>query len=82
MLQQKRVPLDFAFAGVFLFFRDFYNSVDCHWFSDSRNRACHTSMASGHFRKNQFLANSGPYSYTRNPLYLGSFMPGLGLTVG
>ena len=37
--------------------------------------------AAGHIRKNDALATSGPYAYTRNPLYLGSFLLGLGFTV-
>jgi protein-S-isoprenylcysteine O-methyltransferase Ste14 len=40
------------------------------------------AWASGHIRKNDLLATSGPYAYTRNPLYLGSFLLGLGFTVG
>jgi len=40
------------------------------------------AWASGHIRKNDSLATSGPYAYTRNPLYLGSFILGLGFTVG
>ena len=40
------------------------------------------AWASGHVRKNDQLAISGPYAYTRNPLYLGSFIIGLGFTVG
>jgi protein-S-isoprenylcysteine O-methyltransferase Ste14 len=39
------------------------------------------AWASGHLRKNDALAVSGPYAYTRNPLYLGSFLIGLGFTV-
>ena len=39
------------------------------------------AWASGHIRKNDALATSGPYAYTRNPLYLGSFVMGLGFTV-
>ena len=40
------------------------------------------AWASGHIRKNDALAISGPYAYTRNPLYLGSFILGLGFTIG
>jgi hypothetical protein len=40
------------------------------------------AWASGHIRKNANLATSGPYAYTRNPLYLGSFLLGLGFTIG
>jgi protein-S-isoprenylcysteine O-methyltransferase Ste14 len=39
------------------------------------------AWASGHIRKNDALAMSGPYAYTRNPLYLGSFLLGLGFTI-
>jgi hypothetical protein len=36
------------------------------------------ALASGHVRKNESLATSGPYAHTRNPLYLGSLLMGLG----
>jgi protein-S-isoprenylcysteine O-methyltransferase Ste14 len=36
------------------------------------------ALASGHVRKNESLATSGPYAYTRNPLYLGSLLIGIG----
>lgn len=39
------------------------------------------AWAAGHIRKNAELATSGPYAYTRNPLYLGSFLVGLGFTI-
>lgn len=32
------------------------------------------SYASGYVSKNKSLATSGPYAYTRNPLYLGSIL--------
>lgn len=36
------------------------------------------ALASGHVQKNERLATTGPYAYTRNPLYLGSFIMALG----
>ena len=39
------------------------------------------AWATGHIRKNSALATTGPYAYTRNPLYLGSFLLGLGFTI-
>jgi protein-S-isoprenylcysteine O-methyltransferase Ste14 len=39
------------------------------------------ALASGHVRKNEALATSGPYAYTRNPLYLGSLMIGIGFAL-
>jgi protein-S-isoprenylcysteine O-methyltransferase Ste14 len=39
------------------------------------------ALASGHVRKNESLATSGPYAYTRNPLYLGSLLIGLGFCI-
>jgi len=37
--------------------------------------------ASGHLRKNEQLATTGPYAYTRNPLYLGSLIMAVGFAV-
>jgi protein-S-isoprenylcysteine O-methyltransferase Ste14 len=39
------------------------------------------ALASGHVRKNEALATTGPYAYTRNPLYLGSLLIGIGFCV-
>ncbi|MDX6614078.1 MAG: hypothetical protein QOD75_3264 [Blastocatellia bacterium] len=39
------------------------------------------AWSAGHIRKNDALAVGGPYAYTRNPLYLGSFIIGLGFTI-
>jgi protein-S-isoprenylcysteine O-methyltransferase Ste14 len=39
------------------------------------------ARASGHVRKNEQLATSGPYAYTRNPLYLGSLILAAGFAV-
>ena len=37
--------------------------------------------AAGHLHKHKQLATSGPYAYTRNPLYLGSVLLGVGFSV-
>jgi protein-S-isoprenylcysteine O-methyltransferase Ste14 len=39
------------------------------------------ALASGHVRKNEALATSGPYAHTRNPLYLGSLLIGVGFAI-
>lgn len=39
------------------------------------------ALASGHVQKNEALATTGPYAYTRNPLYLGSLLIGLGFAL-
>lgn len=39
------------------------------------------TWSSGHIKKNKELATDGPYAYTRNPLYFGSFLMGLGFVV-
>ena len=38
-------------------------------------------LASGHVQKDSQLTTSGPYAYTRNPLYLGSLMLAAGFAV-
>jgi len=37
--------------------------------------------AAGHIEKGRVLTQSGPYAYTRNPLYLGSFFMALGIII-
>src|SRR5947209_4872336 len=39
------------------------------------------ALASGHVKKNEELATSGPYAYTRNPLYLGSLIMAIGFAI-
>lgn len=81
ILQRFRVPLGFVFAAVFLIFaRPTFITLaigGAIGFVGLLIRA----WSSGHIRKNRELAVSGPYAYTRNPLYLGSFILGLGFTI-
>ena len=40
------------------------------------------TLAAGFIHKDDTLTTTGPYAHTRNPLYLGSFLLGLGVTIG
>jgi protein-S-isoprenylcysteine O-methyltransferase Ste14 len=40
------------------------------------------AWAAGTIRKEQELTTTGPYAYTRNPLYIGSLLTGVGLILG
>ncbi len=80
-IQRWRVPLGFLCAAVFLFF-----ARPTAWALVAG--ACVSVLglairawAAGHIRKNAQLATSGPYAFTRNPLYFGSFLLGLGFTI-
>ena len=73
-----RVPLGFVFAGVFLWLaRPTWQTmlgslvlvVPGVWLR---------AYAAGYVRKNTELTRTGPYGYTRNPLYLGSMMIAFG----
>jgi protein-S-isoprenylcysteine O-methyltransferase Ste14 len=39
------------------------------------------ALASGHVQKDKLLTTSGPYAYTRNPLYLGSLLLAAGFAI-
>ena len=63
------------------------------WFSHPTARSLLTGLpvallglglrawAAGHLAKNKALAVSGPYAYTRNPLYLGTLLVAAGLVI-
>jgi len=76
-----RVPLGFLFA-VFYFWR-----ARPDWLSLALGGAVATlgvflrAMASGHVKKNEELATTGPYAYSRNPLYLGSIITAIGFAI-
>ena len=80
-IQRWRVPLGFLCAALFILFarpRPMTLAVGAPIsFVGLMLRA----WGSGHLRKNDALATSGPYAHTRNPLYLGSFIMGLGFTI-
>lgn len=81
MLQRIRVPLGFGFALVFLIFaRPTFFSIAVGSTVALIGIAIR-AWSSGYIRKNQELATSGPYAYSRNPLYVGSFVLGIGLGI-
>lgn len=81
IFQRFRVPLGFIFAAVFLFFARPEPVTLLIGAVISVIGLLIRAWSSGHIRKNQTLAISGPYAYTRNPLYVGSFIMGLGFTI-
>ena len=80
-IQRFRVPLGFLFAAVFLIFARPEPLTLGIGGAIAVGGLLIRAWASGHIRKNQTLAISGPYAYTRNPLYLGSFILGVGFTI-
>lgn len=76
-----RVPLGFVFAAAYLWFAH----PAWTWLLEGTVLVVAglivRATAAGHIRKNQELATTGPYAYTRNPLYLGSVLIAAGFVV-
>jgi protein-S-isoprenylcysteine O-methyltransferase Ste14 len=80
-IARLRVPLGFLFGGLAL------------WLADPTARALQAGAAiavagevvriwaAGHLEKGREVTSSGPYAFTRHPLYLGSALMGIGLAV-
>ena len=76
-----RVPLGFLFALLYFWLaRPTWRFIACGAILIVPGLLMR-ALASGHVRKNEALATSGPYAYTRNPLYLGSLLIGIGFAV-
>jgi protein-S-isoprenylcysteine O-methyltransferase Ste14 len=78
ILQRLRVPLGFLFAAVFLLFAKPQPLTLIIGAFIAVGGLLVRAWASGHIRKNRQLTVSGIYAHTRNPLYLGSFIIGVG----
>jgi protein-S-isoprenylcysteine O-methyltransferase Ste14 len=73
-----RVPLGFAYAALFLWrAHPTPHSILWSLLAVIPGLALR-AYASGYVDKNEALATSGPYAYTRNPLYLASLIFSLG----
>lgn len=81
-IQRWRVPLGFVSAILYVVFsRPTWGLIIAGLplaIAGSLVRA----WASGHLRKNRELATGGPYAFTRNPLYFGSFLLLVGFAIG
>jgi protein-S-isoprenylcysteine O-methyltransferase Ste14 len=76
-----RVPLGFVFAAAYLWFsRPAAVWILAGGIFVAAGLAVRAA-ASGHIRKNRELTTTGPYAYTRNPLYLGSILIAIGFAV-
>jgi len=76
-----RVPLGFIFAAAYLWFaRPAWAWIAAGGSLVAAGLALR-GAASGHIRKNTELTITGPYAYTRNPLYLGSILIAIGFAL-
>ncbi|MEW5974338.1 MAG: isoprenylcysteine carboxylmethyltransferase family protein [Acidobacteriota bacterium] len=81
LLQRIRVPAGFAAAALYFYFaRPTLTSLLLGG-GLALVGLVTRAWASGHLRKDSQLAVEGPYALTRNPLYLGSFVIGLGFAL-
>ncbi len=81
LAQRTRVPIGTLLGVVFLLMM--HPSVRSLWIGGivALSGAFLRVWAAGHIDKGTVLAQSGPYSFTRNPLYLGSFVMAFGIFI-
>jgi len=79
LVARLRVPAGFVMVAAFaIFSRPTPHSLEIGLPASLAGLALR-AWAAGHLAKNQRLAVSGPYAFTRNPLYLGTLLTALGL---
>jgi protein-S-isoprenylcysteine O-methyltransferase Ste14 len=76
-----RVPSGFALVAAFAWFSHPDARSLAYGLPVSLMGLAVRAWAAGHLAKNRKLASSGPYAYTRNPLYLGTLLVAAGLAV-
>jgi len=81
LLQRIRVPVGFLAAGLFMALSRPTGASLGAGLPLAIAGVALRAWASGHLRKNVELAVTGPYAYTRNPLYLGSMIVVAGCAV-
>lgn len=82
LAQKTRVPAGTVFGAIFLLLM--HPSTRSLWMGGvvTLAGALLRLWAAGHIEKGRVLTQGGPYAFTRNPLYLGSFVMALGIVVG
>jgi protein-S-isoprenylcysteine O-methyltransferase Ste14 len=81
LARKVRVPLGFALAALFLWLaKPTWTSIAAGCIVAAPGIWLR-AIAAGHVRKNTELTTTGPYAYTRNPLYLGSITIALGFAL-
>jgi len=78
---RSRVPLGFALGVAYLIFSQPTPRLLAAGAAIALLGLGVRAWAVGHLDKNQYLAVTGPYAYTRNPLYLGSLLMGSGFAI-
>ena len=76
-----RVPLGFALGAAYLVFAKPTLKLLASGGAVALAGLLLRAYAAGYLTKNQGLTTAGPYAYTRNPLYLGSLVMGLGFAL-
>jgi protein-S-isoprenylcysteine O-methyltransferase Ste14 len=76
-----RVPLGFAFTALYLWLAKPTTTSMLMGSALIIPGLAIRALASGHVQKNEQLTTTGPYAYTRNPLYLGSLILAVGFAL-
>ena len=79
--RRARVPLGFVVAAVFLVFADPKPKTLAWGLVLVLPGLWLRGYAAGYVKKNAELTRTGPYAYTRNPLYLGSMGIAFGIAI-
>jgi protein-S-isoprenylcysteine O-methyltransferase Ste14 len=81
VIQRLRVPLGFVIAIAVLLLSKPTGTLILAGLPIALCGALLRALAAGVIRKDSVLTTTGPYAWTRNPLYLGSFLLGLGFAI-
>ncbi|HET7841758.1 MAG TPA: isoprenylcysteine carboxylmethyltransferase family protein [Terriglobia bacterium] len=78
---RSRVPLGFAWGAAYLIFCQPTARLIAAGGAVAFVGVLLRALSAGYLEKGRALATAGPYRYTRNPLYLGSFLIGAGFVI-